>query len=108
MFTHYQTHHPRCLVLDDKTARAISARLLEGFSVADLCLAIDGMHRTPHNLGENDRGTKYLDLELCMRSGANVNRFMEKRSRRRPGRPRGKPPKSKRLCAVSKPSKPAR
>jgi len=80
VFDHYRNIHPRSFTTPHpKSAewRAIAARLSEGFSVDDLCAAIDGMHLTPHNLGENDRGTKYLGLGLAMRSGDQVTRFSE-------------------------------
>jgi hypothetical protein len=43
--------------------------------------AIDGCHRTPHNLGENDRGQTYLALELITRTGDQVARFAENATR---------------------------
>jgi hypothetical protein len=39
-------------------------------------MAILGIHNTPHNLGENERRTKYLGLHVSMRS-ENVDRFIE-------------------------------
>ncbi len=61
---------------DDKRKRAVRARLAEGRSVADLKQAIDGCSKTPHNMGQNDRGEKYTDLELICRDGPHVERFM--------------------------------
>ncbi len=55
---------------------AIIGRLSEGFTVADLKAAIYGCSRTPHNMGANDRGTKYNDIELICRNAQNVERFM--------------------------------
>ena len=80
VFAHYRTHHPRSHPKPSsksKEWRAIAERLREGYSVDDLCAAIDGCHLTPHNLGENDRGQKYLGLELIMRTGSQVDRFAE-------------------------------
>ena len=34
-------------------------------------------HMSPHHLGQNDRGTKYLDLELFVRDGSHVARGLE-------------------------------
>lgn len=48
----------------------------DGYSVDDLAMAILGIHNTPHNLGENERRTKYLGLHVSMRS-ENVDRFIE-------------------------------
>ena len=81
IFAHYRTYHPRAMPTpspSSKEWKLICQRLQEGYTVADLNLAIDGCHRSPFHQGENDRGTKYLDLELIVRNGSNVNRFMEK------------------------------
>lgn len=72
---HYKTHRPKSRP-GDKERRQISARLRDGYSVSDLCSAIDGCFKTPHNLGDNDRGQKYLDLELIVRSSSHVDRFV--------------------------------
>lgn len=80
VFAHYRTLHPKSFPAprsDSKEWKLIDARLAEGFAVADLVAAIDGCHRCPHNLGENDRGQKYLHLELIVRNASNVSRFME-------------------------------
>jgi hypothetical protein len=72
--------------LDQKTIQSVRARLSDGFTVDDLCAAIDGMHRTPHNLGQNATGTRYLDLELCVRTAAHVRRFMDAAEAHAPAR----------------------
>jgi hypothetical protein len=80
VFEHYRTHHPRAARNPQprsKEWRNIAARLAEGFTVDDLRRAIDGCHKTPHNLGDNDRGQKYLGLELITRSHSQVTRFIE-------------------------------
>lgn len=80
VFEYYRRRHPRAHPrpnAKDKAWKAICARMKDGYTVEDLCKAIDGMHLTPHNLGENDRKTKYLALELCMRDSGQVARFIE-------------------------------
>jgi hypothetical protein len=80
VFDHYRTYHPDAVKNPKPASRewkAIKSRLAEGSDVATLCKAIDGCHKTPHNLGDNDRGQKYLGLELIMRSGDQVTRFCE-------------------------------
>ena len=80
VFAHYRKLHPQAHKIPahaQKEWTLIKARLREGYSVEDLCNAIDGCHRTPHNLGQNDRGQKYLGLELICRNGSQVTRFME-------------------------------
>lgn len=62
--------------LDAKRKSAIEARLKDGFTVEDLKTAIDGCRKTPHNMGDNDRGQKFNDIELICRNAPNVERFM--------------------------------
>ena len=77
---HYKQFHPRSYrVMPDaksKEAKLIKERVAEGSTVEQLCSAIDGMHRTPHNLGATN-GTKYLALTLCLRNREQVDRFVE-------------------------------
>jgi len=70
-----------------KRYRAVIARLKEGYTVKQLCLAVDGCRRTPHNMGQNDRNQKFNDLELICRSVENVERFMERATVRAPAGP---------------------
>lgn len=80
VFDHYKTLHPRSHPKPSSTSKEwqrIRDRLGDGYSLPDLQAAIDGCHRTPHNQGVNDRGQKYLGLELIMRTADQVARFME-------------------------------
>lgn len=80
VFDHYRKEHPRAFKTPNpasKEWKLIEQRFRDGFTAMDLCDAIDGCHRCPHNLGENDRGAKYLGLELIMRTSSQVQRFME-------------------------------
>jgi hypothetical protein len=98
VFAHYRKHHPRAHTnpkSDSKEWKSVKARLAEGIAVERLCLAIDGMHQTPHNLGENERGQQYLGLELCMRNASQVERFAETAERVA----QGQPPRRPRLSA---------
>lgn len=63
--------------LDAKRLKAITSRLKDGYSVEDLCKAIDGIARSPHHMGENDRRTMYDDIELICRDGPKVDNFMK-------------------------------
>lgn len=76
---HYRRHHPRAAPLKptSKEWKLIQTRLSEGFTVQDLCDAIDGNHRSPFHCGENDRGTKYHGLELIFRDASKVQTFVE-------------------------------
>lgn len=59
--------HPRVIVtVADK--RRIGKRMHEdGATVEDCCLAIDGAHSNPWNLGDNPAGKKYLSINLIFR-----------------------------------------
>ena len=87
VFEHYRKHHPKALRKPRKACRewkAVAARLEDGFTVGELCDAIDGCHKTPHNLGHNDQQQEYLGLELIMRTGDQVTRFIEANTRAGP------------------------
>ena len=80
VFDHYRTHHPRAHRKPSpksKEWRAIKARFAEGYTVQDLCSAIDGCHKSPWHMGANERGRKYDSLELITRDGSKVQQFME-------------------------------
>ena len=62
--------------LKGRRLKAVEARLEDGYSVEDLCRAVDGCAVTPHNCGQNDRGERYDDLELICRDVSHVDRFM--------------------------------
>jgi hypothetical protein len=67
--------HPR-EKLSKKKKDLIKQRLKDGYTIPDLVRAIIGCHNTPHNQGENERGTKYLGLHVSISSN-NVDRFLE-------------------------------
>jgi hypothetical protein len=60
---------------DARRRKAVEARLADGYTVEDLCRAIEGCARTPHNAGQNDRGERFDDLELICRDASHVDRF---------------------------------
>lgn len=86
VFQHWQTvlDHPSAK-LDDRRIRNIKARL-KTFSVADLCLAVDGCKLSPHHMGQNETGTVYDDIELICRNVSKVEAFIAiaKRPPRKP------------------------
>jgi hypothetical protein len=80
VFEHYRGFHPRAHKTPHSGMKEwgkIKARLAEGYSVDDLKLAIDGCHRSPFHMGENDNGRKYNTLELIVRDGSKVQSFIE-------------------------------
>ena len=73
---YHKTAHPKPNG-EMKEWRKIRDRLKDGYRIAQLCRAIDGMHKRPWNNGENPSGTMYLSLELCMRDGQHVEQYLE-------------------------------
>lgn len=81
VFTYWQQvmNHPRAQ-LDAKRQKAIKGRLKDGYSVQDLCLAIDGCSRSAYHMGQNEGGTVFDDIELICRDGPKVDSFIKKAS----------------------------
>lgn len=78
VFAHYRKRHSKWCpkpTRDTKEWKLCLGRLAEGYSVSDLCEAIDGCHKTPHNLGENESGARYLSLALILRDAEHVARY---------------------------------
>jgi hypothetical protein len=61
--------------LDDKRKRVI-AKALKSYSPADICKAIRGCSKTPHNMGQNEAKTKYNGLDLILRDADHIDRFI--------------------------------
>lgn len=78
IFKYWQAElqHPHS-VLDDKRHKVITARIKEGYTKERIMQAIRGIKLSPHNMGQNDRNTKFDDIELICRTGANVDRFAD-------------------------------
>lgn len=82
VYTHWRRHHPQAPPRlfakgKSKARQRILDRLREGLSVADLCRAIDGAHLSPFHCGANDRGEKYLGLQLILRDADQATKFIE-------------------------------
>jgi hypothetical protein len=78
VFKHWQlVHGHERAKLDGKRKKLILARLAEGYSEADLCQAIAGYLHSPHHMGQNDKGTKYTDIELLLRDATHVDRGLK-------------------------------
>ena len=89
VFTYWQQKlsHPTAK-LDAKRLKAIKGRLADGYTVADLCLAVDGCAYDPFSQGQNDRQAVYDDIELICRDGPKVDKFKRIAER---GPPTGRP-----------------
>lgn len=79
--------HPRT-VLDKAKLKAIKGRLADGYTVGDLCKAIDGCKYDPFSQGANDRQTVYDNIGLICRDGPKVDHFIAIAER---GPPTGRP-----------------
>lgn len=66
--------------LDDKR-KTLIAKALKIYSADDLKMAIDGCAGSPWHMGQNDRKTKYNDIELILRDAGKIDGFIEKAER---------------------------
>lgn len=55
--------------------RRVRDRLKDGYTVEQICMAIDGCANSPHHMGQNDRNTVFDDLELICRTGSKLENF---------------------------------
>ncbi len=69
------TGHARAR-LDMARRRVILARLADGYTRADLELAVYGCRLSAHHQGDNDRGEVYDGLTLILRDADHVDRFI--------------------------------
>jgi len=67
-------HSPTSVFLPAR--KALIERTLKHYCAADICKAIRGCSKTPHNMGENDRNTKFNSIELILRDAAHIERFI--------------------------------
>lgn len=91
VFEHWRTARGHAAAkLDAKRERCIGDRLRDGYTVEQLCQAIDGVQNSPHHRGENDRHTVYDSIELICRDAAHVDQFLRFAKTGDPGvRPNG-------------------
>lgn len=78
VFEHWRSvrKHPRA-VLDAKRTRYIRARLKEGFSVAELCRAIDNVSLSAFHCGDNADRKVYDDIVTIFRDAPQVEKFRD-------------------------------
>lgn len=77
IFAYWQQvlNHPKAK-LDNKRRSLITSALKMGYSVDELKKAIDGISKTPHNMGRNDRGEVYDGLHVLFSNSEQIERFM--------------------------------
>lgn len=62
-------------VLDNKR-KTLIANALKNYDPADVCKAIRGCSKTPHNMGQNKQKTKYNGLNLILRDAEHIDYFI--------------------------------
>jgi len=77
VFDHWRNimAHPNAH-LDDKRKALIRKALKSGYSVSQLCQAIEGCSLTPHNIGDNERGQRYDGLHVILGDADQIDRFI--------------------------------
>ena len=68
-------NHPKA-VLDKKRYRLIRQALQLGYSLTDLCEAVNGCALTPHNMGQNEAGQYYDGLHIIFGNADQIDRFI--------------------------------
>jgi hypothetical protein len=68
-------NHPSARLSKERLSK-IEARLVDGFSVDDLTLAVAGCRASPYHQGQNDSGAVYDDIELICRDVKHVEQFI--------------------------------
>jgi hypothetical protein len=73
VFDHWRSvhDHPRAK-LDDKRRKVI-AGALKNYTADEICESISGYRNSPHHMGQNDRATRYDDIELFLRDAKHID-----------------------------------
>lgn len=69
--------NPKQVRMSQDKKSAVAARLNEGYTLAELILAVQGVALSSWHMGDNDRGTAYNDMVFVLRSGKNVEKFRD-------------------------------
>lgn len=72
----WSKHHDRAPKFNKKRRAPVSARLRDGYSVADLQRAIDAVARSGFHNGENDKGKVYIEPETIFRDAGRVDSWL--------------------------------
>jgi hypothetical protein len=80
--------NPKTAKLNAKRRAKIVARLNEGYTEEDLIDAVRGVMLSPFHVGDNETGTRYVDIVTSLRDGGQVEKFRD--LYRRGGRAEGK------------------
>jgi len=77
VFEHWRVtlNHPKAKPTPER--KRLIAKALKAYTVQDLQAAVDGVRKSPHHMGQNDRRTVYDDLELILRDAKHIEGFMK-------------------------------
>lgn len=76
VFEHWRQtlRHPKAKATPER--KRIIAKALKTYTVEECQRAITGCSWSPHHMGQNDRNTRYDDLELILRDAKHLEGFM--------------------------------
>lgn len=76
VFEHWRVtlKHQRAKATPER--KRLIAKALKAYTVEELQQAITGVTRSPHHMGQNDRHTRYDDLELILRDAKHIEGFI--------------------------------
>ena len=77
IFTYWQKVMKSPSSVMDANRKALIVKALKSYPPADICKAIRGCSKSPHNMGENDQKTKYNGLGLILRNAEKIDRFIQ-------------------------------
>lgn len=77
--------------MSDKDRKRVRTLLRDGWALEDLQRAVRGLFLSPHHLGQNDRGTEYLEIEYALRKPGDMAALADQ-SDPAPPAPRGRSP----------------
>lgn len=72
-----QPYHGSRPIITLKRQVRVADRLFEGGTVEELCEAIKGVGMSPYHLGQNDSGTKYVDIDNVFRERGQIERLAD-------------------------------
>ncbi len=61
----------------DTNRKGLITKALKNYSATEICKAIRGCSKSPHNMGQNDQKTKYNGLGLILRNAEKIDRFIQ-------------------------------
>lgn len=76
VFEHWRTTRSHQRAKASPERKRLIAKALKTYTVEDLQRAIDGVSKSPHHMGQNDRHTVYDDIELILRDAKRIEGFM--------------------------------